>query len=181
MTFDQPTSMTQRLIPADFLTPGYRIVGQIMVPSTGVHGVMNDTTSSFIEVTDARLARAHMPTKLVDHFEVIRMVKAQIVAVCLKRREDLGPQALARGGFARIVEYPVRMTSQVYEVDGIIEGSGRFDFSAVMVDGTRNFVPVYDSKITAILIPQLKIESPAMLVNRQHIDMLGLIRQRIED
>jgi hypothetical protein len=180
MSFDAPT-VTQRLIAADLLTPSYRIVGQIMVPNTGVIGIMNDTTNSYIEVVDARLARVHMPTKLVAHFEVIRMVKKQIVAVCVKRREDLGPQALARGGYGRIMEYPAQIISQVYEIEGTIEWAGRFDFAAIMAEGTRDFVPVYRSKLTAILIPALKIESPAMLVNRTHVDMLGLVNQKLED
>ena len=180
MSFDAP-NVTQRLIAADLLTTSYRIVGQIMVPNTGVVGLMNDTTNSFIEVMDAKLARVHMPTKLVGHFEVIRMVKKQIVAVCMKRREDLGPQALARGGYGRIVEYPAQIISQVYEIEGIIEWSGRFDFTTIMAEGTRDFVPVYQSRLTAILIPALKIESQAMLVNRTHVDMLGLINQKLED
>ena len=35
---------------------------------------------------DARLARLHMPTKLVDHFEVVRLVKTKIMAPRIKAR-----------------------------------------------------------------------------------------------
>ena len=68
---------TYRFVPADIYTSGYRVVGKVMVANTGVIGLMNDTTHSAMEVHDARLAKIHMPTKLVDHFEMVRMVKRQ--------------------------------------------------------------------------------------------------------
>ena len=35
--------------------------------------------------------------------------------------------------------------------------------------------------LTAILIPTLKIESPALLFNRRHVDLLALKTQRIQE
>jgi hypothetical protein len=175
----EPTSSTQRLITADFLTPGYRLVGKIMAPHTGVVGLLNDPTTSFMEVLDAKLARLHMPSKLVGEYRVIALVKPNIFAVCLTRREDLGPQALARGGYQNLVKYPIRVTSQVYELEGTLEWVGRFDFSTVMVEGIRDFVPLYNTTLTAILIPMLKIESPVVLFNRKQVDLLALMSDKI--
>ena len=176
----ETTSPTQRQIAADFLTPGYRIVGHIMAPRSGLMGLMNDTTSSFMEVLDAKLARLHMPSKLAGEYELIDLVKPNIFAVCLPRREDVGPQALARGGYQNLVKYPIRVTTQVYELEGTLEWAGRFDFSTVMVEGTRDFVPLYDTTLTAILIPSLRIESPALLFNRKQVDILALLSDRKE-
>ncbi|NOY97665.1 MAG: hypothetical protein GXP40_00460 [Chloroflexi bacterium] len=169
---------THRFISVDILTTSYRVVGKTLVTSTGVIGLMNDTTTSFMEVHDARLARIHMPTKLADHFEVVRLVKEHILAVCLGRREDMGPQALARGGYATVMQYPIRVATQVYELEGVVEWPGRFEFKVIMSEGTRNFIPLYDAKVTGILIPTLKVESPVMLFNRQQVDLLGLLSQR---
>ncbi len=47
-----------------------------------------------------------------------------------------------------------------------------------MVEGVRDFVPLYDATLTAILIPQLRIESPAILFNRKQVDLLGLISEK---
>ena len=171
---------TYRFVPADILTSGYRAVGKIMASNTGVMGALNDTTHSAMEVHDARLARIHMPTKLVDHFEMVRMLKAHVFAMCLARREDLGPQALVRGGYSNIVEYPIRLTTQMFEIEGTIEVSGRFDFTSLMGEGTRTFIPVFNATLTAILIPSLSVESPGMLVNRSQIDMMALVSQRVK-
>jgi len=169
------SNVTQRLISADFLTQSYRVVGKLQVPNTGVIGIVNDKTTSFMEVVDAKLAPIHMPTKLVGEYEIIDLVKANLFAICLTRREDVGPQALARGGYQKLVKYKIRATSQVYMLEGTLEWTGRFEFATIMVEGTRDFVPLYDATLTAILIPRLRIESPAILFNRRQVDLLGMV------
>ena len=73
---------TYRFLPVDVYTSGYRVVGKVMVSTNGIMGVLNDINKSHVEVHDARLAHVHMPTKLVDHFEVVRLVKTQIFVIC---------------------------------------------------------------------------------------------------
>jgi len=172
---------TYRFLPADVYTSGYRVVGKIMISTNGILGTLNDSTKSHLEIHDARLARIHMPTKLVDHFEVVRLVKAQIFAICAARREDLGPTAIVRGGYSNIVELPAHLTTHVYEIEGKLEVAGRFDFSTMISDKTRNFIPIYESTLTAILIPSLKVESPGILFNREKVDMLALLNQRSKE
>jgi hypothetical protein len=156
------------------------VVGKIMVASQGAMGIMNDPTHSALEVNDARMARLHMPTKLVDHFEIVRMMKKQVHAICMPRREDLGPHALVRGGYTSVVEYPVRITTQMFEIDGTMELPGRFDFTALMAEGSREFVPVFNATLTAILFPSLRVESAGMLVNRRLVDLMALLNQRVK-
>ena len=172
---------TYRFLPADLYTAGYRIVGKVMAGSSGLMGTLNDPTKSHIEIHDARLARIHMPTKLVDHYEVIRIVKVHIFAMCSARREDLGPAAIVRGGYSNVVSLPARLATPVYEVEGKLEASGRFDFAVLISDTTRNFIPVFDGTLSAILIQNLKVESPAILFNREHIDMMALLNQRSKE
>jgi hypothetical protein len=171
---------THRFLPADILTSGYRAVGKIMVTSNGAMGMLNDPTRSALEVNDARLARLHMPTKLVDHFELVRMMKKHVYAVCLSRREDLGPQALVRGGYSNVVEYPIRITTQMFEIEGIMELPGRFDFTALITDGSSDFLPIFNATLTAILIPNLRVESAGMLINRTQVDLMALLHQRVK-
>jgi hypothetical protein len=169
---------THRFLAADILTAGYRVVGKISTTNQGAMGMLNDPTRSAVDVNDAHMARLYMPTKLIDHFEVVRMMKRQIHAVCLARREDLGPQAIVRGGYTNIVEYPVRITTPMFEIEGIMELPGRFDFTALMTDGTRDFIPMFNATLTGILIPTLRVESTGILVNRKAVDIVALISQR---
>jgi hypothetical protein len=172
---------TYRFLPADVYTSGYRVVGKIMVSTHGILGTVNDNTKSHLEIHDARLARIHMPTKLVDHFEVVRLIKSQVLAVCAARREDLGPTGIQRTGYSSILVMPARLTTQVYELEGKLEVAGRFDFAAMVADKTRNFIPLYEAVLTAILIPNLKVECPAILFNREKVELLALLGQRVKE
>lgn len=117
-----------------------------------------------------------MPDKLVNQVGILRLVKAQIHIIGLERRKDIGPQALARGGFERIQDYQISVTDSTYEYEGTLEWPGRFDFSAVMSEGTRNFIPLYDVRVRGVLLPNMKIKSPAMLFNRGKVDTLSIIK-----
>ena len=172
---------TYRFLPADVYTAGYRVVGKIMVSANGIMGILNDITKSHLEIHDARLARIHMPTKLVDHFEIVRLVKTQVFAICAARREDLGPTGIVRGGYSNISEVPARLATGVFEIEGKLQVAGRFDFVLLISDKTRNFIPIFDATLTAILIPNLKVESPGVLFNREKTDMLALLNQRAKD
>ena len=173
MTMDT-SPRTYRFLPADVLTSGYRVVGKIMVSSTGAMGMLNDSTRSALEVHDAR------QLEMVDHFELTRMMKAHVYAVCMARREDLGPQALVRGGYSNVVEYAVRLTTQMFEIEGVMELPGRLDFTSLMTEGTRDFIPMFNATVTAILIPNLRVESGGMLINRRQVDLIALLNQRVK-
>ena len=173
MTMDT-SPRTYRFLPADVLTSGYRVVGKIMVSSTGAMGMLNDSTRSALEVHDAR------QLEMVDQFELTRMMKAHVYAVCMARREDLGPQALVRGGYSNVVEYAVRLTTQMFEIEGVMELPGRLDFTSLMTEGTRDFIPMFNATVTAILIPNLRVESGGMLINRRQVDLIALLNQRVK-
>lgn len=172
---------TYRFLPADVYTAGYRVVGKIMVSTNGIMGVLNDSTKSHLEIHDARIARIHMPTKLVDHFEVVRLVKSQVNVACMARREDLGPTGIVRGGYSNVTELQARIATNVFEIEGKLQVVGRFDFVTLMSDRTRNFIPMFDATLTAILLPNLKVESPGVLFNREKVDMLAFLNQRAKE
>jgi len=59
--------------------------------------------------------------------------------------------------------------------------AGRFDFVTLISDKARNFIPIFEATLSAILIPNLKVESPGILFNRTLIDMLALLGQRAKE
>lgn len=172
---------TYRFLPADVYIAGFRVVGKIMVSTNGIMGVLNDPTKSHLEIHDARIARIHMPTKLVDHYEVVRLVKAQVNVACMARREDLGPTGIVRGGYSNVTEIQARIATNVFEIEGKLQVVGRFDFVTMIADRTRNFIPMFDATLTAILLPNLKVESPGILLNREKVDMLAFLNQRSKE
>lgn len=171
---------TSRFVSTDVFTSGYRAVGKLTVTAQGIMGLINDPTRSSLDLHDARMARLLMPTKLVDHFEIVRMMKNQIHSLCVSRREDLGPHAIVRGGYLNVTEHSVRITTQVFEIEGNMELPGRFDFTTLMSDGSRDFIPVFNATLTAILFPNLRVEAAGILVNRKKVDIMALLSQRVK-
>jgi hypothetical protein len=62
-----------------------------------------------------------------------------------------------------------------YELRGVIETPGTFNFAAVMFEGDSIFVPLYNGLLSAILFPSVRANSPAMLFNRQMVDAMSLL------
>lgn len=162
-------SQTVRLVQVDILLPAYRVVGQVQVTSTGLVGLMNDPTTSFLNVLNATTARIHMPSKAVGTHKLIRLVRDQVFVVGVAKRNLLGPLTLQRGGYTQIETYPVFLTTPVYEVRGTLEWTGRFDFPAVMVEGTRDFIPLLDATVNAIVLPNFVMQAAALLFNRRQV------------
>lgn len=163
--------MSARSINVDLLTSSYRIVGELSIGGSGVMGVLSDLTCSYLEIRHAKLARLHMATKLTASAQTIRVIKHQTVAICLARRDEVGPTSLARGAYARIFKYPLRMTTPLFDLEGTFEWGGRFDLSVIM-DGTCEFVPLYDASLGAVLFPSLLIQGPVVLFNRSYLSTL---------
>ncbi len=166
-----------RMIPAEFLASNYYIFGQIKVMQSGLMGLMSDPHSSYLEINEANIAHIYKPEKIINFAPVLCMVKSQVVAVCLSKREYVGTHAMMRGGYTRLIPYAVQLTTPVYEMSGTLEWAGRFEFSALMSEGTNAFFMLYDASIRAPLFSALHVESPAVLVNRLFLDTLVQVKR----
>jgi len=164
--------ITNRLIPAEILTSSHYIFGQIKVIQSGLVGMLTDTTNSFLEVNEASIAPIYKPSSVMNYAMQLYMVRSEIAAVCLSKREYMGMQGVMKGGFQRLVPYPVQISTRTYDLSGTLEWSGRFEFSALITEGTSNFFMLYDAVLTAPLYPEVKIESPVILLNRSYLETL---------
>ena len=44
-----------------------------------------------------------------------------------------------------------------------------------MIEGDRIFIPLYNTELIAILFPDIRASSPAMLFNREMVDAIALL------
>ena len=170
--------IANRLIPAEILTSSHYIFGQIKVIQSGLVGMLTDMTTSYIEVDEASLAPIHKPSSVMNYAPQLYMVRSEIAAVSLRKREYMGLQGIMKGGFQRLIPYPVQISTRTYDITGTLEWSGRFEFSALITEGTSYFIIVYDAVLTAPLFPDIRLESPVMLLNRSFLETL-IINKKI--
>ena len=169
--------ITNRLIPAEILTSSHYIFGQIKVIQSGLVGMLTDTTNSFLEVNEASIAPIFKPSSVMNYATQLYMVRSEIAAVSLSKREYLGMQGVMKSGYQRLIQYPVQISTRTYDLIGTLEWSGRFEFSALITEGTSNFFMVYDAVLTAPLYPELRIESPVILLNRNYLETLVITKK----
>jgi hypothetical protein len=161
-----------RLIPAEILTCSHYIFGQIKVIQSGLVGMLTDMTTSFIEVNEASIAPIHKPSSVMNYASQLYLVRSEIAAVTLRKRDYMGLQGVMKSGYQRLIPYPVQISTRTYDVTGTIEWSGRFEFSALITEGTSYFIIVYDAVLTAPLYPDIRLEAPVILLNRSFLETL---------
>jgi hypothetical protein len=169
--------MPRDQVSCALFTQNYRVNGMISVTAAGLVGVVNDPTDSYIELEDASLVRLHRPQEIVAQFTVWSMVKARIIALLCEKTADLGRITVARAGFTRQISYRIWGSLMGFEMFGVLESPGKFDFSAQMFQGTRQFTPLFNATLIPVLFPQLVTRAPAILFNRQMVEGIGVISE----
>jgi hypothetical protein len=167
--------MAGKPISVEMYTQSHRILGRIDPGASGLFSYLNIPTTSIVEIEGAHLNRLHQPGRLVARYATMWLVKRQIVTILLSSRVEIGPSSLARGGYSTFVPHWVHVLLGGYELRGMIETAGKFDFGAALFEGDRLFVPLYSAEVTAILFPSVGARSPAMLFNREMVDGISLI------
>jgi hypothetical protein len=169
--------MPRDRVSCALFTQNYRVNGMIAVTASGLVGVVNDPTDSYIELEDATLVRLHRPQEIVAQFTVWSMVKARIIALLCEKTGDLGRITVARAGFTRQISYRIWASLMGFEMFGVLESPGKFDFSSQMFQGTRQFTPLFNATLIPVFFPQLVTRAPAILFNRQMVEGIGVISE----
>jgi hypothetical protein len=169
--------MPRDSVSCSLITQNYRVNGLVSVTAAGLVGVANDNNASFIELDDASLVRIHRPQEIVAQFNVYNMVKARVIAILCEKTADLGRISIARAGFQRQISYRVWGSVHGYEVFGIMECPGKFDFSAQIFQGGSQFGALFNATLIPVFFPQLVTRAPAILYNRQMVEGMGVISE----
>ncbi|MBN2084170.1 MAG: hypothetical protein JW748_03030 [Anaerolineales bacterium] len=173
--------MPRDLVSTSVITQNYRVNGMISVTAAGLIGLLSDPTDSYIEIENASLVRLHRPQEVVAQFNSWGMVKSRIIAVLCEKTADLGRITIARAGFSRLISYRIWASLHGFEMFGILESPGKFDFSAQMFQGNRQFTALFNATLIPVYFPQLVTRAPAILFNRQMVEGIGVISEVEEE
>ncbi|MBM3121992.1 MAG: hypothetical protein FJZ97_07380 [Chloroflexi bacterium] len=167
--------MAYKPVSVEVYTSSHRILGRITPGAAGLFSFLNIPTTSYIEIEGAHLNRLHQPSRLVARYASVWIAKHQVVAILLSNRAEMGPTGMARGGYSTSAPHWVHILLGGYELRGMVETPGKFDFASLMFQSERLFVPIYIAKLFAILFPNVEAESSAMLFNRSMVDGMALL------
>lgn len=171
-------SPTEILIPLEVFTATHRVAGKVRIHSTGLWAVVHDHTTDYLEVIEAKLASLVHPRTLLAAYRSLSIAKVGIHAIAVKKPNHLGPTVPIRSTGGRRA-YQVWGATQVFEVQGTFFWSGAFSSAAALADYRNAFLPLLDAQLRTIVFPTLKIQAPAMLVNRNKVDLFTPLSARI--
>ncbi len=161
----------------DFLSNSHRVSCRVSAGPSGLMALLNDTTTSVVEIEDGYLSRLAQPAKILTHCENGYLQKAGISLCIVTRREEIGPTGMARGGFSQVSERSVLITTSQFEVEGMVEVVSKFDPAEILVSGTGRFFPVYNASAWATAFPEFPFAGGVILVNRQLVMLLAQINR----
>lgn len=159
-------------VTLDILTQNSRISGQAYAGNMGITGILNDKNSSFVEMRASKVARVSSYDTLSQAAGIYYVLKNQIVAVCMEKREDIG---LVSTRFSKIANLPVRVTTSVYEIEGNLEWSGRFEVPMLLANDLSDWIPLFDASLGGIMFSSLFVQAPIILFNRKHLATIVVI------
>lgn len=166
-----PPGATRDVVGGDFFTPSYRLTGKLVVGHAGLVRILNDNTSSLIDIQDVYVSRAHQPGKILTHFAVAHMAKARLELILVGRREDVGPLGVARGGSVKVHEHAVLVSTPSFEIRGILEQPGRLDVPSMLVEAGGKFFLLHRATLIALAAPDTQFTAAAVLINRARVDL----------
>ncbi len=91
----------------------------------------------------------------------------------------MGLQGVMKGGYQRLIPYPVQnFHSHVrhHWYDRMVQA---FEFSALLTEGTSYFIIIYDATLTLPLYPEIKINSPVIILNRSFLETLIINKKAV--
>ena len=162
-------------VNVDLLTQGLRVSCRVNVGPTGLIGLLNDVNASLVDLEDAYYSRLTQPAKIISHLDSAHVPKGNLTLVVLKRREDLGPEGLARGGYSRLLPVPVLVTTSTFEIHGSIDVVTKFDPAALLMGGTGRYLNVYNASALMAASPETVFSGAVILVNRSAVEMIAPI------
>ena len=160
------------IVNVEFLLQSTRITGRVQLGPAGLFGLFNDAHTSVVEVEEAYCSRLSDPARIVANYAMAQLSKVNIALVVVARREELGPQGLARGGYTRMNAVPALLSTAVFDVKGDVEVPGQLDAAELLVGGTGRFIIVYNACATVTAQRGSHFTGEAILVNRGLVEVV---------
>ena len=167
-------SVGRNQIASEFFTPGYRISCRVPVPVSGLNALLADPLHSYLQLQDAYISRIYTPGEIVAHYETAAIRKDNVLFILLSRVEEGSLPTSPGGGFLRPVAKQAFLTLPSFEIRGRVETDPSVTPRDVLVQAIGRFIPIHDGTATVALFPKIAFGGRLILVNKEHIETLGV-------
>ena len=168
--------MAVRPTSLEIFTTTHHITGQVHPGPLGLFAFVNRPTESSLEIEAAHIHALHQLPEEAESLPSLWMVKAEIAAIAVGSRGEIGATGGARGGYTKPFPHRVRILLTGYEIRALVESAGKLDFSGLVLEGERLFVAAYEAELRAVLFPRVQLAAGGVLFNRRMVQAISLQR-----
>lgn len=164
------------IINLDLFTDSYRVTGRALVGTGGIHAVLGDPNSDFLELEDAYISRINNPGEIVVNYSICAFRKDNINFIVLQDRRDgipVGTQH-ARSIFTRGRSVATFVTVPSFEIKGEIQHDGKLLPRDILVQSMGKFQLIFAATASASLYPQISYSGDLVLVHKERIGIFCL-------
>lgn len=167
-------------LTADFFTYNYRISGRLDVSRRALPDILNDQTTSFIELEDAYISTMDHPGDIIATYSASNLAKSNMTLIVVPKRDDALSRKYSYGSYYGTFMQKVFITVPAFQVTGYLRLSGKMDLRRVLTSGTDDFIVVIDGKVRASIRPDITFSGGGVLVNKRHIGAFCTVAEEEE-
>lgn len=168
-------------LTADFFTYSYRISGRVEVSRRSLADLLNDQTTSFIQLEDAYVSSIDRPGDIIGTYEASNLAKSNLTLAVVPQQDDALSKKHAYGSYYGAFLHKVFITVPAFEIAGYLRLSTKMDLRRVLTSGTDDFIAVLDGQVRASTQPDITFTGGGVLVNKQQIGAFCMAVEETEE
>ena len=160
-----------RRLTADIFADSHRLSTQMALRGRVLSDVLNDTSTSYLELDMAYVSRIDHPGEILADYALSIVRKERLSFVVIASGLEMAlKQNQATYIYRR--QWPVFVTVPYFEITGQIEAPANIDLRALMTTGVERFIPVYNATATLSINQSIKFSGELILINKTSIEVL---------
>jgi hypothetical protein len=167
----QASTRKQGYVSGDFLTPTYRISGEVALRGDPLLDQLNDHMAQFLTVERMFVSLLHDPASLIGNFSLGQVRKASLALVILKEQEDGLPHRRGQYLGRDHADRDMLVVTGGFEVRGKLRLHRSVNVIEFLRTTPEQFVPFFDATAVVASRREIVFQGGAVLVNRLLIEV----------
>ena len=171
----QQATFRKGYVGGEFLTPNYRISGEVALRGVPLLDQLNDHMALFIELERMFISPLLNPVALAGNFRYGNVRSDNIGLVVLKQLEDGLPRREGQYMGRTHVDRELLLVAAGWEVHGMLRLHPSVDLAQFVRTTPERFIPLFNASATLLTDPDIVFEGGALLLNRSHIEVFTIV------
>lgn len=163
---------SQQLVNLDIFTDAYRVTGNALIGTGGIHAELSNPNRSFMDLEDAYVSRINRPGQILVSYKETAFRKNNMNFIVLQNKRDGLP--VSSHLYTRGRPINIFLTVPSFEIRGEIFHEGRLLAGDVIGKAIGQFLLVFSGMASASLYPDISYSGDLILVHRERIGIIGL-------